>query len=123
METASPGLELLVGGVRDARYGPTVAVGLGGIHAEVLRDTVFRLAPVTLEEAHLMLEGLRGAALLDGVRGAPAVDRDAVARAIVAMGRIMAEHAEIAEAELNPVLATRDGAVAVDVRVRIDASS
>lgn len=119
MAMAAPGLELLVGGLQDPRYGPCVAVGLGGIHAEVLRDTVFRLAPLDLAEAHRMLDSLRGAALLRGVRGAPAVDREALARTLVALGDLLAAHPEVLEAELNPVLARSDGAVAVDVRVRL----
>src|SRR5690606_31586794 len=70
-EMAPPGLELIVGAVRDASFGPTVMVGLGGTLAEALRDTAIRLAPLSPVEAHEMLASLRGARLLDGWRGAP----------------------------------------------------
>ena len=76
---APPGKELLLGALRDPQFGPLVVVGLGGIYVEVLRDTATRLAPVSPAEAVRMLDELRMAPLLRGVRGEPAVDQAALA--------------------------------------------
>jgi acyl-CoA synthetase (NDP forming) len=85
---APPGKELLLGAVRDPQFGPLVMVGLGGIYVEVLRDTATRLAPVSPAEALRMLDELKTAALLRGVRGEPPVDRTAVAEAICRVARL-----------------------------------
>jgi acetyltransferase len=112
---AQGGVELVVGLQRDPVFGTVVMAGLGGIHVEVLKDVVFRPAPVTAAEAGRMLDGLRGRALLDGVRGARAVDRAAVARLISAASRFGAAAGDRLESlDLNPVLAGPDGATAVD---------
>ena len=114
---AAPGLELIVGMRRDAAFGPVVVVGLGGVLAEVLDDVSVRLAPVPVEEALAMLSELRGARILDGVRGRPAVDRDAVAEIIVTLSRVAMARPDIVEADMNPVIASPDGALAVDALV------
>ncbi len=114
-EMASGTVELVVGLKRDPVFGPVVMAGLGGVFVEVLGDVVFRRAPVTENEALAMLAELRGAALLDGVRGAPPVDKAAVARLIAAASRFGAAAGDrLGELDLNPVLAGPDGAVAVD---------
>ena len=117
---AEPGLELIVGLHRDPQFGPAVVVGLGGILTEVLDDVAIRLAPVTHETALAMLADLRGGRILDGMRGRPAVDRGAVADLIVAVARLGAERDGIVEIDLNPVIATPDGAVAVDALVILE---
>ena len=114
---AAPGVELIVGLRRDAQFGPAVMVGLGGILAEVLDDVAIRLAPVGRAEALAMLDDLRGRRILDGVRGSPAVDRSAVADLIVGLSRLGASRADIAEVDLNPVIASAGGALAVDALV------
>ena len=114
---ASPGLELIVGLTRDRDFGPLVVVGLGGIFAEVLDDVVLRLAPVTPGEATAMLDDLRGARLLDGVRGRPAVDRAAIVEIIVAVGRLGIERPDIIAIDLNPVISGTAGTIAVDALV------
>ena len=92
-----------------------IMVGLGGVFVEVLRDVVFRKVPVTPTQAADMLRSLQGAAMLDGVRGAPPVDMDALTELIAAVSRFGAAAAQqVAELDLNPVLAGPDGAVAVD---------
>ncbi len=116
-EMAPRGVELIVGGVRDPSFGPLVMVGLGGITAEALHDTALRLAPVTPDEAHDMLRELRGQVLLEGFRGLPRVDRDAVARVLVAIARLMAAHPEIAELDVNPLRCYAGGVLALDVLV------
>jgi len=95
-------------------------VGLGGVLAEVLDDVAIRLAPVTREIALDMLDGLRGARILDGARGAAGVDREAIADLIVGVAAFAAARPDVLEIDLNPVIATGDGAVAVDALVVVD---
>jgi acetate---CoA ligase (ADP-forming) len=116
---AAPGLELIVGLTRDPQVGPVVLVGLGGILAEALDDVVLGLAPVDRAEALAMIERLRGSRLLDGVRGRPPIDRGAVAEIIVAVARLGADRPEIEAIDLNPVIASEAGAIAVDALVMV----
>jgi len=111
------GRELIGGVTRQPGFGALVMVGLGGIFVEVLRDVTFRLAPIDADEALDMLAGLRGARVLDALRGMPAVDRRAVADVLVRIARLGADFPEIAELDVNPLLLSADGAVAVDARV------
>ncbi len=108
-------VELVIGLRHDPVFGMVLMVGFGGVLVEVLEDVVFHRAPVTENQALAMLARLRGARLLDGVRGKPAVDRRALARMIAAVSRFgAAAEGRLAELDLNPVLAGPDGAVAVD---------
>jgi acetyltransferase len=115
------GIEVVVGGVRDPGFGPMVLAGLGGVLVETLRDVQLAVAPVDKAEALGMLGSLRGAAVFGGLRGQPAVDLGPVADVVVTVGELVAEHPEIAELDLNPVLADGTGCVAVDWRIRISA--
>jgi acetyl coenzyme A synthetase (ADP forming)-like protein len=119
-QMAPAGLEVLVGAVTDGSFGKLVAFGIGGVLVEVLSDVTFRLAPTTSEEAHSMLASIKAAKLLDGVRGSEAVDRGALAGIIEKVSRIAADFPEISEIDLNPVLATANGAMAVDARIALD---
>ncbi len=114
---AEAGVELIVGLRRDASFGPAVVVGLGGVLTELLDDVAIRLAPVDRETALAMLAELRGARLLDGVRGSSPVDRGAVADLIVALSRLGDARPDVAEVDLNPVIASARGALAVDALV------
>jgi acyl-CoA synthetase (NDP forming) len=116
-EDTAAGLELLVGARWDARFGPVVVVGAGGVHAELLDDTAVALAPVDEAGAELLLRSLRCAPLLDGARGGAALDVTGAARAIAALSRFAAAHPELAELEVNPLLVRRDGAVGLDARL------
>jgi len=107
-------VELIIGVRQDPSFGPVVMAGLGGITAELLRDTAVALAPLTAERARQLLESLRHAPLLSGWRGAPAVDLDAAARTLAAVSLAGAQHPEFSELEVNPVLAYPGGAVALD---------
>ena len=111
------GVELLVGGVRDPEFGPMVVTGFGGVLVETQRDVQLAVAPVDAAQARAMLSSLRGAAILGGLRGSPPVHLGFVAETIVAVGDLLMAHSEIAELDLNPVLAGPDGCVAVDWRI------
>jgi acetate---CoA ligase (ADP-forming) len=117
MADTSSGVELIVGARRDLRFGAVIMVGLGGIFTEVLADVSTALAPVDHSTAVSLLTRLRGAALLRGVRGRPAVDVDAAADAVVTISRFAAGHPEIAELEVNPLLVTASEAIALDARI------
>lgn len=111
------GIEIIVGVQRDPRFGPVVMVGLGGIYTEVLADVAFALAPLDAVCARDLLEGLRAAALFRGVRGKPAVDLDAAGAAIATIAQVAVAHPEISELEVNPLLLTPKGALALDARI------
>ncbi len=114
------GQEVIIGAVTDPAFGKLVAFGLGGILVEVLKDITFRLAPATKADALSMLDGIAAAEILKGVRGAPAVKRDALAAMIVNVSQLVADFPEIAEMDLNPVFASKNGAIAADVRIVVD---
>jgi acyl-CoA synthetase (NDP forming) len=114
---AAPGVELIIGVVRDARFGPLVLAGLGGVFVEVLQDTAVRLAPVDANEARAMLDQLRGRAILSGVRGAQPIDFAAVVDLIVTVSRLVTERPEINELDLNPVVAYPVGLRVLDARI------
>ena len=107
--------EVILGFRRDPEVGPIVVLGVGGILAEVYKDAAIRLAPTTPEEAHSMIEEVRGLAVIRGYRGLPSGDCDALAQAVVSMSQLAAVDA-IADAEINPlfVKAEGEGVVAVD---------
>jgi acyl-CoA synthetase (NDP forming) len=115
-----PGQEVIVGATTDPGFGKLVAFGLGGVLVEVLRDVVFRLAPLEPAAALAMLDEVSGAAVLRGVRGARGVDREALARLVSRVSQLVDDFPEIRELDLNPVIAGPEGAVAVDLRVLLD---
>ncbi|GAB4253518.1 acetate--CoA ligase family protein [Deferrisoma sp.] len=110
--------EFLLGAYRDERFGPVVVFGLGGVLTEALGDVALRVAPVGEAEALAMVGELRSRKLLGSFRGEAAVDREALARAVAGLSRLVAERPEIAEVDLNPLIARADGSVvAVDALV------
>jgi acetyl-CoA synthetase (ADP-forming) len=109
--------ELILGLIRDAQFGACVSVGIGGIFAETLKDVVFRVAPIDRVEALAMLDELKLASLLGEVRGEPPVDREAVAAALVALGRIGEEHPQIQEIDINPLTVAGSQPIAVDALI------
>src|SRR5436190_2837568 len=121
-EMLTGGQEVIIGAVTDPVFGKLVAFGLGGVLVEVLKDITFRLAPATKDDALSMLDGIAAAQILKGVRGAHPVNRDALARMIQNVSQLIADYPEIAEMDLNPVFATRDGAIAADVRIVVNFS-
>jgi len=114
---APPGVELIVGLRRDPQFGPAVLVGFGGVLAEAFDDVAVRLAPLTVADATGMLGELRGAHLLHGYRGRPAVDLAAVAGLVVAVGDLGVGDPSIVEIDLNPVVAGAASVTVVDALV------
>jgi len=117
------GQEVIVGAVTDETFGKVVAFGLGGILVEVLKDVTFRLAPTDAGTATSMVDGIAAAEVLRGVRGNPGVDRKALADLITRVSDLVTDFPQLAEVDLNPVLATPTGATAVDVRILVDATA
>jgi len=114
------GQEVIIGAATDPSFGKLVAFGLGGVLVEVLKDITFRLAPASKEDALSMLDGIKAAEILKGVRGAEPVSRDALASLIQNVSQLIGDFPEIAEMDLNPVFASKGGAVAADVRIVMD---
>jgi acetyl coenzyme A synthetase (ADP forming)-like protein len=117
------GRETIAGVTRDRLFGPLVMFGLGGILVEAVRDVVFRLAPLGTCDATDMVAGIRGAAILSGIRGEPPADRDALVDAVRRVAQLAVDFPEIEEMDVNPLLAFEHGATAVDARVRIHVTS
>ena len=119
-EMAPAGLEIVIGGLRDPQFGPLLMVGLGGVLVEVLADVSFRICPVTRQDAEEMLDELKGAVLLKGARGRKPASRQAILDALLKIGGedglLMTHAQDIAEADINPLIVSENGAVAVDAR-------
>ena len=116
------GVELIVGAQRTRATGPVIMLGIGGIFAEVLDDVVFCRAPASPEAVRAALGRLRAQRLLDGYRGMPAVNRDAVATIAARLSEVVAANPSIVEVDLNPVIAGPDGAIIVDALIRVEAA-
>ncbi|HEX6512373.1 MAG TPA: acetate--CoA ligase family protein, partial [Chloroflexota bacterium] len=119
---AKPGLELALGAHRDAQFGPVILFGLGGVFVEALHDVALRVAPLTAKDAAAMLDEIRGARLLDGLRGQPAADRAAIRDALLKLSTLMLARPDIASIDVNPAFAYPTGLLAVDARVEITES-
>lgn len=108
---APAGIEMMLGVVADPVFGPIVAVGLGGVYVEVLKDVAYRAAPVTPRQAAEMVSELRSVRILDGVRGMPPRDRELLIDMIVRLSWLAHDfRGEIAELDLNPVIVLERGA-------------
>ena len=114
------GQEVIIGAVTDPSFGKLVAFGLGGVLVEVLKDITFRLAPATKADALSMLDGIKAADMLKGVRGSDPVNREALANLIVSVSDLVNDFPEISELDLNPVFASKKTAIAADVRIVVD---
>ena len=122
MQQVAGHTEVILGGKRDAAFGPLLLFGLGGIFAEVLQDTSLCLAPLNEAQAGAMLDELRGAVLLTGFRGRPPADRAALVKAMVRVAALLEALPQIEELDINPLMAGPEGAVAVDARVVVKAA-
>ena len=116
---AEPGVELIVGVTRDPQFGAVMMFGLGGTLVESLRDVAFRRLPVGRDDALELIGELRTQEALDGARGAPVVDRDRLAALMASVSELCLAHPEIAELDLNPVVAGADGYAILDARMLV----
>ncbi len=116
-QQAPPGLEVIVGGLQDLMFGPSLMFGLGGIFAEVLKDVTFRIVPIERADAQEMIQEIRGYPLLAGTRGQGGYDVEALVDLLLSVSHLMAERTEIQELDLNPVRVYEQGLVALDARI------
>jgi acyl-CoA synthetase (NDP forming) len=116
-QMADQGTEVIIGTTTDPQFGPVLAFGLGGIMVEVLKDVAFRIVPLESRDARQIVREIRGFPVLEGVRGQPGADLDALEAMILQVSSFANDHPEVAELDLNPVFAYPDGAIAVDARV------
>jgi acyl-CoA synthetase (NDP forming) len=111
------GLELLIGGLRDKQFGPSVAFGLGGVWVEALQDAVFGILPMTRQELLAMIAETKAGAFMKGFRGSAPLDLEAALGAINAVSSLLTNHPDIVELDLNPVRLYARSAVALDARI------
>lgn len=114
---ARPGIEVIMGMTRDAKFGPVLMFGLGGILVEVLKDVSFRVAPLEKNDAAEMIGEIQGRRLLEGYRGQDAADKACLEDLLLKLSAFADARPEIAEIDINPVFAYKDGAVVVDARI------
>jgi acetyl-CoA synthetase (ADP-forming) len=119
-EMAPVATEVIVGAVKDPQFGPAVMFGLGGIFVEVLKDVTFRIAPVSRVEACEMIGEVKAYPLLKGYRNTPAADVDAIVKIVLCASRLVMDHQEIKELDLNPILVYEKGAKTVDARIVLE---
>lgn len=119
-EMAPLGTEVIIGGIKDPQFGPTVMFGLGGIFVEVLKDVTFRIAPINEEEASEMITEVKAYPLLKGYRNTPPADIKAIMEILMNTSRLITEHEEIRELDLNPVIVYSKGAKTVDARILLE---
>jgi len=113
----SPGVEVIIGMSKDVTFGPVLMFGLGGVLVEILKDVAFRLVPLSQRDAAEMIRDIKGLPLLQGYRGTPATDLEALERILLTLSDFVAQTPAIQEIDLNPVYAYAQGALAVDARI------
>jgi acetyl-CoA synthetase (ADP-forming) len=119
-EMATPSTEVIVGATKDPQFGPALMFGLGGIFVEVLKDVTFRIAPITEEDAREMITEVKAYPILKGYRGQPPADIEAIVRILLSTSRLVMEHQEIKELDLNPIIVYEKGAKTVDARIILE---
>jgi len=119
---AKTGVEVIIGMSKDTQFGPVIMFGLGGILVEILKDVSFRIIPLEKRDAKEMIHETRGFPLLQGYRGSEPVDIDNLENLILKISDFVEQHPEIKELDLNPIIAYKDGAVAVDARIVLENS-
>ncbi len=117
MEEMVKGSEFIIGTTNDSQFGPMIMFGVGGVYVEVYKDVSFRLIPITKPDALEMLTELKGRSILEGVRGMPKADPDQLAEILMNVSKLVAENELIAEMDINPLMVTKRGAIAVDARI------
>jgi acetyl-CoA synthetase (ADP-forming) len=119
-EMAPEGTEVIVGAIKDPQFGQTVMFGLGGIFVEILKDVTFRIAPINEDEAREMISEVKAYPLLQGYRGKPPADVGAIAAILLCTSKLIMDHPEIKELDLNPVIVYEKGAKTVDARIILE---
>jgi len=119
-EMAPASTEVIVGAIKDPQFGPAIMFGLGGVFVEVLKDVTFRVAPITQDDACEMIGEVKAYPLLKGYRNTPPVDIDAITKILLNTSRLVTDHMEIKELDLNPVIVYEKGAKTVDARIILE---
>ncbi|MGA2309392.1 MAG: acetate--CoA ligase family protein [Candidatus Bathyarchaeia archaeon] len=119
-EMAPPSTEVIVGAIKDPQFGPAIMFGLGGVFVEVLKDVTFRVAPITEDDACEMISEVKAYPLLKGYRNTPPADIDAITKILLSTSRLVTDHMEIKELDLNPVIVYEKGAKTVDARIILE---
>ncbi|MCE8023529.1 acetate--CoA ligase family protein [Billgrantia aerodenitrificans] len=117
---ARKGTEVIVGVIRDPIFGPVLMFGLGGIFVEILEDVAFRAIPLSRHDARSMVEQIKARKILEGARGEPAVNKEALVELLLTVSRIADAYPELSELDLNPVIVNADGYAVVDARVILE---
>ncbi len=117
---ARPGIEIIIGTFKDAQFGPVIMFGLGGIFVEVLKDVSFRIVPIARRDAAEMIKEIKAYSLLKGYRGMEPADINALEDILMKVSDFVDKTPEIKEIDLNPVIAYKDSAVAVDARIVLE---
>jgi len=119
-EMAPQSTEVIVGATKDPQFGPALMFGLGGIFVEVLKDVTFRIAPITRQDAQEMVTEVKAYPILKGYRGQPSVDIGAIVDILLKTSRLVMDHLEIKELDLNPIMVYKKGAKTVDARIILE---
>jgi acetyl-CoA synthetase (ADP-forming) len=119
-EMAPASTEVIVGSTKDPQFGPALMFGLGGIFVEVLKDVTFRIAPITESDAREMITEVKAYPILKGYRGQPLADIDAIVNILMNTSKLVMDHPEIKELDLNPIMVYEKGAKTVDTRVILE---
>jgi acetyl-CoA synthetase (ADP-forming) len=119
-EMAPSSTEVIVGSIKDPQFGPAIMFGLGGIFVEVLKDVTFRVAPIREDEAREMITEVKAYPLLKGYRNLPPADIEAIVKILLNTSRLVMEHQEIKELDLNPIMVYEKGAKTVDARIILE---
>jgi acyl-CoA synthetase (NDP forming) len=117
LEEMIHGTELIIGTTEDPQFGPMIMFGVGGIFVEVYKDVSFRLIPISKGDAQAMLNEIKGKALLTGVRGLPVADTDQLVNILIKVSDMVSTYPEIKEMDINPLIITKNGAIAADARI------
>jgi acyl-CoA synthetase (NDP forming) len=119
-EMAPSATEIIVGSIKDAQFGPTLMFGLGGTFVEVMKDVSFRIAPITEEDAREMISEIKAYPILQAFRGQAPRDIDAITRILLDTSKLVMDHQDIKELDLNPVMVYEKGAKTVDARIILE---
>lgn len=112
--------EVIIGATKDPQFGPALMFGLGGIFVEILEDVTFRIAPLTGREAREMIMEIKAYPVLEGYRGRPPADVEALVEILLNTSRLVMDHSEIKELDLNPIMVYEKGAMTVDARIILE---